>query len=108
VQALHQNQEGGLIMIESVSRIVTLPVLYAPSIFETPIASRNFVETLWMQKSIIEHPAGVLVQIKHIDSGEYIMMQPDEIISWLRPEDMNDPVVQAELITDLASKGIEL
>jgi hypothetical protein len=95
-------------MIESVARIVTLPALYAPTIFETPLKTHNFVETLWMQKRIIEHPAGVLVQITHIDSGEYIMMQPEEIISWLRPEDMNDPVVQAELITDLASKGIEL
>ena len=95
-------------MIESVARIVTLPALYAPTIFETPLKTNNFVETLWMQKRIIEHPAGVLVQITHIDSGEYIMMQPEEIISWLRPEDMNDPVVQAELITDLASKGIEL
>jgi hypothetical protein len=95
-------------MIESVARIVTLPALYAPTIFETPLKTNNFVETLWMQKRIIEHPAGVLVQITHIDSGEYIMMQPEEIISWLRPEDMNDPVIQAELITDLASKGIEL
>jgi hypothetical protein len=95
-------------MIESVSRVVTLPALYAPAIFETPIMGRHFVETLWMEKKLVEHPAGVLVQIMHIDSGEYIMMQPDEIISWLRPEDMNDPVVQAEIITDLASKGIEL
>jgi len=95
-------------MIESVSRIVTLPALYAPAIFEAPLVGRHFVETLWMEKKLIEHPAGVLVQIKHIDSGEYIMMKPYEIISWMRPEDMNDPVVQAEIITDLASKGIEL
>jgi hypothetical protein len=61
-----------------------------------------------MESRIIEHPAGLLVQIKHIDSGEYIMMKPYEIISWMKPEDMNDPVVQAEIITDLASKGIEL
>ena len=95
-------------MIESVSRIVTLPALYAPTIFEVPLVGRHFVETLWMEKKLIEHPAGLLVQIKHIDSGEYIMMKPEEIISWMKPEDMNDPVVQAEIITDLASKGIEL
>jgi hypothetical protein len=95
-------------MIESVSRIVTLPALYAPTIFEAPLVGRHFVETLWMEKKLVEHPAGVLVQIKHIDSGEYIMMKPEEIISWMKPEDMNDPVVQAEIITDLASKGIEL
>ena len=95
-------------MIESVSRVVTLPALYAPAIFETPIMGRHFVETLWMEKKLVEHPAGLLVQIKHIDSGEYIMMKPEEIISWMKPEDMNDPVVQAEIITDLASKGIEL
>jgi hypothetical protein len=95
-------------MIESVSRIVTLPALYAPTIFEAPLVGRHFVETLWMEKKLIEHPAGLLVQIKHIDSGEYIMMKPEEIISWMKPEDMNDPVVQAEIITDLASKGIEL
>jgi hypothetical protein len=95
-------------MIESVSRIVTLPALYAPTIFEAPLVGRHFVETLWMEKKLIEHPAGLLVQIKHIDSGEYIMMKPEEIISWMKPEDMNDPVLQAELITDLASKGIEL
>ena len=95
-------------MIESVSRIVTLPALYAPTIFEAPLVGRHFVETLWMEKKLIEHPAGVLVQIKHIDSGEYIMMKPEEIISWMKPEDMSDPVVQAEIITDLASKGIEL
>jgi hypothetical protein len=35
-------------------------------------------------------------------------MKPYDIISWMKPEDMNDPVVQAEIITDLASKGIEL
>ena len=95
-------------MIESVSRIVTLPALYAPTIFEAPLVGRHFVETLWIEKKLIEHPAGLLVQIKHIDSGEYIMMKPEEIISWMKPEDMNDPVVQAEIITDLASKGIEL
>ena len=95
-------------MIESVSRVVTLSALYAPAIFETPVMGRHFVETLWMESRIIEHPAGLLVQIKHIDSGEYIMMKPEEIISWMKPEDMNDPVVQAEIITDLASKGIEL
>ena len=95
-------------MIESVSRIVTLPALYAPAIFETPVMGRHFVETLWMTSRLVEHPSGTLVQIKHIDSGEYIMMKPEEIISWMKPEDMNDPVIQAEIITDLASKGIEL
>lgn len=95
-------------MIDSIDRIITMPALDAPTIFETPIMSRNFVETLWMSKRIVEHPAGVLVQITHMDSGEYIMLKPDEMISWLRPEDMNDPVVQAEIITALSSKGIEL
>jgi hypothetical protein len=95
-------------MIQSVSRIVTLPALYAPTIFEAPLVGRHFVETLWMEKKLVEHPAGLLVQIKHIDSGEYILMKPEEIISWMKPEDMNNPVVQAEIITDLASKGIEL
>jgi hypothetical protein len=61
-----------------------------------------------MTSRLVEHPSGTLVQIKHIDSGEYIMMKPEEIISWMKPEDMNDPVIQAEIITDLASKGIEL
>jgi hypothetical protein len=30
------------------------------------------------------------------------------MVKWLKPEDMNDPVIQAELITGLASMGLEL
>ncbi len=91
-------------MIESVSRVVTLPALYAPTIFEAPIMGRNFVETLWMQKRVIDHPSGVIVQITHIDSGESIFLQPYDVIAWLQPEDMNSPSVQAEIITAIAAK----
>jgi hypothetical protein len=30
------------------------------------------------------------------------------MVKWLKPEDKNDPVIQAELITGLASMGMEL
>jgi len=91
-------------MIESVSRVVSDFALNAPSIFETPVMGRNFVETLWMQKRTIDHPSGIIVQITHIDSGESIYLRHNEMMTWLQPEDMNSPSVQAEIITAIAAK----
>jgi hypothetical protein len=31
----------------------------------------------------------------------------DTMVNWLQPEDMNDPVIQAQLIVGLAEMGME-
>jgi hypothetical protein len=95
-------------MIESISRIVRGRAIDAPAIFETPIVSPNFVQTLWMTAETINHPAGDIVRVTHIDSGEFMYFAPDEPMAWMQPEDKNSPSVQAEIITALAAKGIDL
>ena len=42
------------------------------------------------------------------DSGASMQTRGDTIVKWLRPEDMNSPSVQAELIAGLAQMGIEI
>jgi hypothetical protein len=39
--------------------------------------------------------------------GNTMHSRGDAMVKWLKPEDMNDPVVQAELVTGLASMGLE-
>ena len=91
-------------MIESVSRIVTTSASRLPSLFEVPIMSANFVQTLWMTAE--QFPTHT--RITHVDSGESFNMDAFDEVTWLQPEDMHSPSLQAELITALASKGIEL
>lgn len=91
-------------MIDSVSRIVTTAASRLPMLFEVPVMSANFTQTLWMTAEDHDY----FVRITEVESGESIDVHWSEPITWLQPEDMNSPSVQAELITALASIGIEL
>jgi len=93
-------------MIESVSRIVTTAASKLPPLFEVPVTSGNFVQTLWMTAT--PSLGGGTVYLTEVDSGESIDLDPYDLVTWLQPEDMNSISVQAEIITALASKGIEL
>jgi hypothetical protein len=42
-----------------------------------------------------------------VDDGSMFVTPGDTMVNWLQPEDMNDPVVQAQLIVGLAEMGME-
>lgn len=91
-------------MIHSVARIVTTRADEVPALFEGAYVSDNFVQTFWMTAE----PVGAFIKITELESGEWIYFDKHEPITWMQPEDKNSPAVQAELITALASIGIEL
>jgi hypothetical protein len=45
--------------------------------------------------------------VTFVANGATIKSRGDAVVIWLKPEDKDDPVVQAELITGLASMGLE-
>lgn len=88
-----------------VSRIVTTAASRLPFLFEVPIfAGVSRVETLWMTAEDHEY----FIRITEVESGESLDLHWSEQVTWLQPEDANSPSVQAELITALAAKGIQL
>ena len=91
-------------MIESVSRIVTTAASRLPVLFEVPITAGGRIETLWMTSEDHDY----FIRLTEVESGESIDVHWSEQVTWLQHEDMNSPSVQAELITALAAKGIEL
>jgi hypothetical protein len=48
------------------------------------------------------------VRVTEVESGESIDLDIYDSVTWLQPEDADSPALQAELITALAAKGIEL
>ena len=93
-------------MIESVARIVTTAASRLPFLFEVPVTAGARVETLWMTAEPVG--GGEYIRLTEVESGESLDLMPYERVTWLQPEDMNSPSVQAEIITALSAKGIEL
>ena len=91
-------------MIEGVARIVTTVASRLPVRFEVPITAGGRIETLWMTSE--DH--GHFFRLTEVESGESIDVHWSEPVTWLQHEDMNSPAIQAEIITALAAKGIEL
>ena len=90
-------------MIQGVARIVTTAASRLPVLFEVPVTAGARVETLWMTAEDHDY----FIRITEVESGESLDLHWSEPVTWLQPEDMNSPSVQAEIITALAAKGIE-
>lgn len=93
-------------MIESVARIVTTPVRECPFMVEGVLGEAGtIVGTAWFT---VEPVGDDWFRLTDVDSGVSLQTRGETVVKWLQPEDMNDPVVQAELITGLSSMGMEL
>ena len=93
-------------MIESVDRIMTTPVRECPTLVEGVLGQDGIVMgTAWFTVEPMEND---WFRLTDADSGASMQTRGDTIVKWLRPEDMNSPSVQAELIAGLAQMGIEI
>lgn len=93
-------------MIESVDRIMTTPVRECPLLVEGILGQSGIVmDTAWFT---VEPMGNDWFRLTDEDSGASFQTRGDTIVKWLKPEDMNSPSVQAELIAGLAQMGIEL
>jgi hypothetical protein len=94
-------------MIESVDRLVTTPIRECPPLVEAAIVSDSpMVTTFWVT---IEQdgPTDYFV-ITDVKSGYEDIVPGNAMVTWLKPEDMNCPAIQAEIIAQLAAAGIDL
>lgn len=94
-------------MIESVDRMVQTPVRECPYLVEGILGEtpEGFLITHHFE---VEPEGDDWFRIFDTDSGVSLSTRGDTMVRWLKPEDMNNPVVQAEIIAGLASMGIEL
>ena len=96
-------------MIESVDRIVSTPVRECPSLVEGVLPSDGIViRTAWFSIEPFGKPDSDVFRITSVDDGVSVLTKGDLVVKWLQPEDMNDPVVQAELIAGLSQMGLDL
>jgi len=92
-------------MIDSVDRIVHTPIRECPPLVEGIIGGGIVLATVWFQ---VEPVGDDWFRITEVEAGASLQTRGDTIVSWLKPEDMNDPAIQAELIVGLAQMGLEL
>lgn len=93
-------------MIDSVDRIVRTPIRECPPFVEAAfiVEGSPVVRTYWFAVETLGDD-WFLVTDEH---GNTMKSRGECIVQWLKPEDKNDPVIQAELITGLSSMGVEL
>ena len=93
-------------MIDSVDRIVTTPMRECPPFVEGILGEneKGILHTRWFAIEPLEDDWFLVTDTW----GNTMQSRGDAMVKWLKPEDMNDPVIQAELITGLASMGLEL
>jgi hypothetical protein len=93
-------------MIDSVDRIVTTPMRECPPFVEGILGEneKGLLHTRWFAIEPLEDDWFLVTDTL----GNTMQSRGSAMVKWLKPEDMNDPVVQAELITGLASMGLEL
>jgi hypothetical protein len=98
--------KGGQGMIESVDRIVTTPMRECPPFVEGILGenSKGVLHTRWFAIEPLEDDWFLVTDTW----GNTMQSRGSAMVKWLKPEDKNDPVIQAELITGLASMGMEL
>jgi hypothetical protein len=93
-------------MIDSVDRIVTTPIRECPPLVEAVVLSDSPILTTFWVTIEQDGPTDYFV-ITEVMSGYEEIVSGSTIVKWLKPEDMDDPAIQAELITGLASMGLE-
>ena len=95
-------------MIDSVDRIVRTPIRECPPFVEAAfiLEGSPVVQTFWF--AIEPHATLEDVFIVTDQGGQVMRASGSTIVQWLKPEDMNSPAVQAELMLGLAEMGIEL
>ena len=93
-------------MIDSVDRIVRTPIRECPPFVQAAfiVEGTAIVQTMWFGIEPLDDD-WFLVTDEH---GNTMKSRGECIVQWLKPEDKNDPVIQAELLTGLASMGVEL
>ena len=94
-------------MIDSVDRIVTSPVRECPLLVEG-ILGENALGVLRTAWFTVEPVGDDWFRLTDVNSGCSIESRGDTLVRWLQPQDMNDPVVQAELMLGLREMGLEL
>jgi hypothetical protein len=92
-------------MIDSVDRIVTTPMRECPPFVEGILgeSSKGVLHTRWFIIEPLEDDWFLVTDTQ----GNTMHSRGSAMVKWLKPEDMNDPVIQAELVTGLASMGLE-
>jgi hypothetical protein len=92
-------------MISGVDRIKYTPVRECPHLVEGIIEHGTVMETAWFT---VEPGKGEDVFVlTSVDDGSIFVTNGDTMVNWLQPEDMNDPIIQAQLIVGLAEMGME-
>jgi hypothetical protein len=99
--------KGGALMIDSVDRIVTSPVRECPLLVEGVLGENalGVLRTAWFT---VEPVGDDWFRLTEVNSGCSIESRGDTLVQWLQPQDMNDPVVQAELMLSLREMGMDL
>lgn len=96
-------------MIESVDRIVSTPVRECPSLVEGVLPSDGIVvRTAWFSIEPFGNADSDVFRITSVDDGVSALTKGDLMVKWLKPEDMNSPVIQAELMLGLREMGLDL
>jgi hypothetical protein len=91
-------------MIDSVDRIVTTPLRECPPVFEYVLNGGPILRLVWLTMDPEGDDSFILTNVA---TGDFRKFPGSALATWLRPEDKNDPVIQAELVTGLASMGLE-
>lgn len=95
-------------MIDSVDRIVRTPIRECPPFVEAAfiVEGSPVLRTYWF--GVEPHATKEDTFIVTDEKGNVMEAVGSSVVQWLKPEDKNDPVIQAELIAGLASMGVEL
>lgn len=93
-------------MIDSVDRIVRTPMRECPPFVEGILGEndRGVLHTRWFAIEPLDDDWFLVTDTQ----GNTMQSRGSAMVLWLRPEDMDDPAVQAELIVGLAQMGMEL
>lgn len=94
-------------MIDSVDRIVRTAVRECPPLVEGVLGENalGVVETQWFT---VEDLGDDWFLLSDADTGLSMESPGDTMVWWLKPEDMNSPTVQAELMLGLREMGMDL
>lgn len=94
-------------MIESVDRIRETPVRECPFLVEGVFgeSASGVLATAWFT---VEPVGDDWFRLTDVNGGVSIQSRGETVVRWLQPQDMNDPVVQAELMLGLREMGMDL
>ena len=93
-------------MISSIDRIVRTAVRECPPLVEGVMGedARGVLDTHWFA---VEDLGDDWFRLTDADSGLSMQARGDTMVWWLKPEDMNSPALQAELMLGMREMGIE-